>query len=533
MTRKAYWLSDKTFTAARRKELASKGAAMPDGSFPIESATDVQHAVDDWGRAGSDAAVKAHIIKRAQALGATDKLPADWTGSSKDAGADCPKCDGTGKIDGKPCAACSGSGTMDGSVCDTCDGEGTLEDGTDCPDCGGDGYMADSHHVMSDAFVLDGVRRTGDGYLTAFAKVARTGIQVYKGAELGRPDLDKVRVYRPPAEVFHADAMRSFTHRPITFTHPKSMVNAKNWKQFAGGFTGDEVVRDGEFVRVPMMVADQKFIDAIEGGTKELSMGYSCDLKWKQGVTDSGENYDAVQTAIRANHLAIVPNARGGKELRVGDGKTRKENRPMKTILVDGISVEVEDRDAQIIQKKFATDEAAIAELKTKVTALTTDAATAKAATDKQVADLTTAVGAKDGEIAVLKKAVEDGKVSPQKLHDMVQQLQLVIDAATPYLPKGYDTKAKDADTIRKDAVLAHLGDAAKNMDVAQINGAFVAMTKDHKPGTGGTHARDMGTALNGNRQTPYVQDADREKAFDEMVKRNEEAWKTKPMAAA
>lgn len=68
----------KDFSAAKRKTMAGKGQAMPDGSFPIASATDVENAVRDWGRAGSSPSVKAHIKSRAKAIGATSKLPADW-----------------------------------------------------------------------------------------------------------------------------------------------------------------------------------------------------------------------------------------------------------------------------------------------------------------------------------------------------------------------------------------------------------------------------------------------------------------------
>ena len=45
-------------------------------------------------------------------------------------------------------------------------------------------------------------RRTSDGYLVAMGKAARTGIQIYSGSEVGRPDLAQVRVYRPADEVF-------------------------------------------------------------------------------------------------------------------------------------------------------------------------------------------------------------------------------------------------------------------------------------------------------------------------------------------
>ena len=60
---------------------------------------------------------------------------------------------------------------------------------------------------LRDTVGLDGVAKTKDGYLTAFANVARTGVQQYKGYELNRPDLGDVAVYRPEKEVFSPAAM--------------------------------------------------------------------------------------------------------------------------------------------------------------------------------------------------------------------------------------------------------------------------------------------------------------------------------------
>ncbi|MBP1845913.1 hypothetical protein J2046_004187 [Rhizobium petrolearium] len=61
---------------------------------------------------------------------------------------------------------------------------------------------------LFDAVILDGLRRTQDGYLVADARVARTGIQLYTGPEVdpenkhGFRDKAVVRVYRPEEEVF-------------------------------------------------------------------------------------------------------------------------------------------------------------------------------------------------------------------------------------------------------------------------------------------------------------------------------------------
>lgn len=75
-----------TFTAKQRRQLADSGAAMPDGSYPIRNGSDLDNAIHAIGRgSGSHAAIKAHIIQRAKALGLTSQLPADWNVSGKSA----------------------------------------------------------------------------------------------------------------------------------------------------------------------------------------------------------------------------------------------------------------------------------------------------------------------------------------------------------------------------------------------------------------------------------------------------------------
>jgi hypothetical protein len=71
-------LEKKDFSEEKRKELADKGHALPDGSFPIENVNDLHNAIQSIGRAKNASEAKAHIIRRAKALGASDKLPEDW-----------------------------------------------------------------------------------------------------------------------------------------------------------------------------------------------------------------------------------------------------------------------------------------------------------------------------------------------------------------------------------------------------------------------------------------------------------------------
>lgn len=63
-----------------RQQMAKDGQAMPDGSFPIKDKSDLENAIQAYGRASNKMQAKSHIEARAHALGADDMLPADWHG---------------------------------------------------------------------------------------------------------------------------------------------------------------------------------------------------------------------------------------------------------------------------------------------------------------------------------------------------------------------------------------------------------------------------------------------------------------------
>lgn len=66
-----------------RDSMAKEGVAMPDGSFPIKDETDLENAIRAHGRAEDITKAKAHIKKRAMALGAEDMIPEDWANDEK------------------------------------------------------------------------------------------------------------------------------------------------------------------------------------------------------------------------------------------------------------------------------------------------------------------------------------------------------------------------------------------------------------------------------------------------------------------
>ena len=68
------------FTDEERKDLADKGFALPDGSYPIRNVEDLKNAIQAYGRSNPKdrAKVRAHINKRAKALGEKSLVPEEW-----------------------------------------------------------------------------------------------------------------------------------------------------------------------------------------------------------------------------------------------------------------------------------------------------------------------------------------------------------------------------------------------------------------------------------------------------------------------
>lgn len=122
--------------------------------------------------------------------------------------------------------------------------------------------------------------RTDEGYLIDTPIVGRTGIQLYKNS-----DGTIRRELRPPEEVFNADSLKSFSGKPITDEHPGVPVTAKNAKRLSVGSMQGEGKQDGENVVANIIIHDDEMIDKVlNGGKRELSLGYKVDLEETPGV---------------------------------------------------------------------------------------------------------------------------------------------------------------------------------------------------------------------------------------------------------
>ncbi|MER8846037.1 DUF2213 domain-containing protein [Mesorhizobium australicum] len=379
---------------------------------------------------------------------------------------------------------------------------------------------------FTDAVTVAGTRRTADGYLVAEARSVRTGIQLYAGHEVGKPDQDVVRVYRAADQVFAQDSLQSFSHAPITVDHPDEGVSADNWKALSVGEVSTAAKQDGQWVMLPLILKDAAAIKSVMDGKRELSAGYTCDLDFTPGTTADGEAYDAQQRGIKINHLALVDRARAGSKARIGDdvGKwgaspvttqtadERNIQMDLRKVLVDGLTVETTDAGAQAISKLLGD----LASSAAKITTLATDHATAIAAKDKDLAK-------KDAEIDGLKAKV----LSDADLDKRVAARADLIGKAKA-IAKDVKTDGLSDAAIRKAAVAAKLGDAAiADKTDAYIDARFDILVEDAVKDAGG--ADQFRTVVAGGLKT--VDTAPVATAHKAMTDHLSGAWQNKKEA--
>lgn len=263
-----------------------------------------------------------------------------------------------------------------------------------------------------DRLTLDAPRRTQDGYLAVRAKAARTGVYQYAGREVdpdnahGLRDQAIVNVLRDDDTVFDARSVRSFIGKPITDDHPAEAVTASNWRDHGRGVVMG-AIRDGDHLAFDLLVMDQATIAKVDAGKVELSNGYSAALEFGDFKGPNGEPCPVRQASIAGNHVAIVDRGRAGSSCRIGDAATCESipstlfdhlnngDRPVKTMLIDGLTVDMANADTAIatVQTLIAARDAATTKVGEHVATIS--------AKDRELAT-------KDGEIADLKAKVSD-----------------------------------------------------------------------------------------------------------------------------
>ncbi len=160
-----------------------------------------------------------------------------------------------------------------------------------------------------DSMPLQQTYYTVEGYLHDRPILTCTGIFEYTN-----PDGTKRRELRIPEEVFDPESLKSYRGKPVVITHDAGQIDKNNVHRNQIGTILSDGYQTGDDVRAEIMIHATD--EMKRTGYKELSLGYNLDLDETPG-TWNGQPYDAVQRNIRINHLALVLDARAGKQARL------------------------------------------------------------------------------------------------------------------------------------------------------------------------------------------------------------------------
>ena len=197
-------------------------------------------------------------------------------------------------------------------------------------------------------------RREPEGYLLCLnVPVARTGTQDYLPEELGfAPGSFSfatgpgglVSVYRPEEEVFAPETMASFEGMPVTNDHPPDGVDVDNIRRLQMGHahnirrgTGEE----SDLLLADLIITDERLIEAILNGKREISCGYTYEL--------AEENGRYIQRKIRGNHIAVVDAGRAGPRVSIKDHKCERSSASMKKSLTKLLARMAKDGDVEAV----------------------------------------------------------------------------------------------------------------------------------------------------------------------------------------
>ena len=173
-----------------------------------------------------------------------------------------------------------------------------------------------------DSIKPDGSFFTSEGYFIDTPIVTSVGVFEYKNE-----DGTVRRELRLPEHVFDEKSLATYEGKPVILTHNARRVDKGNVdREHVGTILGPGYA-DGNNVRTKLIIHDTDKIR--QSGLRELSLGYDLDLI-KQPGTWKGQNYDAIQTNIVVNHLALVRDARAGDRARLNlDSENEKGVIPM------------------------------------------------------------------------------------------------------------------------------------------------------------------------------------------------------------
>ena len=174
-------------------------------------------------------------------------------------------------------------------------------------------------------------------------KISKAGVFPYRGASVGHGEdpNEIIKVYRPFSEM--SKAAKSFENIPVLDGHEMigkdTAANSQNTpydRRRADGVLFNVRAEDGAYFG-DLKIWSENLIKKIDGGQKELSLGYYCKFEPASGTYEN-DDFSYIQKDLCGNHIASVRRARCGGDVKVQDGDDMKEG---ENLVMDSFDLEI------------------------------------------------------------------------------------------------------------------------------------------------------------------------------------------------
>lgn len=370
--------------------------------------------------------------------------------------------------------------------------------------------------------------KTPDGFLRCKARVLASRIMPYARHELeGVPDDfmgDHVNMYVAPDSMACPDAIRSLEGCQITIGDHQ-WLTPDTVNGFSKGSVAGTPVVDGPYLICDLLVTNEDAIKAIETGElPEISAGYTAEAIYEPGEID-GQTFDARQTSLRFNHIAVIPRGHGraGEDIRIINKKKGQKDMsetkdpviaPVRVMLKNtGRYVNTDEEGAKAIADEGKEQEKSLEKTMNELEGKNGELETLQAEIDEL-----------KGGLAAYKEKLDEllsEEAVEEKAFEMIaeqEDAEEIIQNAD--MEEDEDKKKEFMNSIKRlhgaklhKAVLGKVGIKIENMSDAEIKGAFKAHVQickitNKKPVVSGTKIMNAVSHTDGSRpalaRTPH-----------------------------
>lgn len=262
---------------------------------------------------------------------------------------------------------------------------------------------------------------------------------------------------------------------------------------------------EGPYLEIDLLITDPKTIEDIEQGKiGEISAGYHAETIFEDGDFD-GQKYQARQTCLRFNHIAVIPygHGRAGSDVRIINKKTEGGKEMSVKVMLKNTKRFVntdEDGAAAIEAESAAAEESGTMSAKS-----LEDTMSQLAEANAKLSEAQSEAEELKGELSVYKQKLDalldEGAIekAAEGMIEETAEAEEIIENTDMKDEKGEplkeDEKEKVMNSIRKlhgeklhRAVLSAAGVQVENMSAEAVRGAFKAQSQIIKNMCGKKH---------------------------------------------